>query len=125
MTRLFFEMNASDIDLRIADEGRPPLAPLVHAHEITKAGRVTDDGVVRVTAAVVDHPPVVPSFAYRFDAADRSIVVSGDTAPSEALVALARGADVLVHEALPRPDRARPGPAGTLSLPAHGPSPPR
>ena len=106
MTRLFFEMNASDIDLRIADEGRPPLVPLVHVHEITAAGPVLDDGVVRVTAALVDHPPVVPSFAYRFDTPDRSIVVSGDTAPSEALVALAHKADVLVHEVL-HPEGAR------------------
>ena len=37
MTRLFFEMNASDIDTRIADEGRVPLAPLVHVHELTAA----------------------------------------------------------------------------------------
>jgi ribonuclease BN (tRNA processing enzyme) len=41
----------------------------------------------------------VPAFAYRFDAKDRSIVISGDTAPSDNLVRLARGADVLVHEA--------------------------
>ena len=53
-----------------------------------------------MTAALVEHPPVVPSFAYRFDTADRSIVISGDTARSEGLIALARGADVLVHEAL-------------------------
>jgi ribonuclease BN (tRNA processing enzyme) len=33
MTRLFFEMNAADIKTRIADEGRVPLAPLVHPHE--------------------------------------------------------------------------------------------
>jgi ribonuclease BN (tRNA processing enzyme) len=58
------------------------------------------DGNVTVTAAVVHHPPVVPAFAYRFDAADRSIVISGDTTPSDSLVRLARGADVLVHEAL-------------------------
>ena len=53
-----------------------------------------------MTRALVDHPPVVPSFAYRFDTADRSIVISGDTKPSEQLVRLARGADILVHEAL-------------------------
>ena len=47
-----------------------------------------------------NHPPVVPSFAYRFDAADRSIVISGDTAPSDALVKLASGADVLVHSVM-------------------------
>jgi ribonuclease BN (tRNA processing enzyme) len=100
MTRLFFEMNAADIQTRIADEGRVPLAPLVRVHELTAAGLVFQDEHVKVTAAVVRHPPVVPSFGYRFDAADRSVVISGDTAPADALIALARGADVLVHDAM-------------------------
>lgn len=99
MTRLFLEMNAYDISTRIADEGRPPLAPLIHVHELTRPGHVMQDENVRVTAALVHHPPVVPAFGYRFDAADRSIVISGDTTPSEALIELARGADVLVHDA--------------------------
>ena len=46
MTRLFFEMNASDIDTRIADEGRVPLVPLVHAHEL-RAGRSGPAGRAR------------------------------------------------------------------------------
>ncbi len=100
MTELYFEMNAFDIDTRIADEGRVPLVPLVQPTEITAGGVISDDGNVKVTAALVDHPPVVPAFAYRFDTPDRSIVISGDTAYSENLVALARGADVLVHEVL-------------------------
>jgi ribonuclease BN (tRNA processing enzyme) len=100
MTRLFFEMNAYDIDTRIADEGRVPLVPLVHVHELVAGGMVMQDDNVRVTAALVNHPPVAPAFAYRFDAPDRSIVISGDTARSDALITLARGADVLVHEAM-------------------------
>lgn len=100
MTRLFFEMNAYDIETRIADEGRPPLAALVHVHELRKGGLVMQDDNVKVTAALVHHPPVTPAFGYRFDAADRSIVISGDTTPTESLIALAQGADVLVHEAL-------------------------
>jgi ribonuclease BN (tRNA processing enzyme) len=100
MTRLFFEMNKNDIDVRIANEGRVALVPLVHAHEVQTGGAVMSDDGVKVSAAVVDHPPVVPSLAYRFDAADRSIVISGDTAPSESLVALARGADLLVHSVM-------------------------
>lgn len=100
MTRLFFEMNAADINIRIADEGRKPIAPLIHVHELTTGGIVMQDENVMVTSTLVHHPPVTPAFAYRFDAADRSIVISGDTAPSDALIALAKGADVLVHEAL-------------------------
>lgn len=100
MTRLFFEMNAYDIDRRISNEGRPPLAPLVHVHELREGGAVMSDERLKVTAALVDHPPVVPAFAYRFDATDRSIVISGDTAPSENLAKLAAGADVLVHSVM-------------------------
>jgi ribonuclease BN (tRNA processing enzyme) len=100
MTQLFFEMNSYDIATRIADEGRPALAPLVHAHELRKGGLVMQDENVKVTAALVHHPPVTPAFAYRFDTADRSIVVSGDTTPTPALIELAGGVDVLVHEAL-------------------------
>lgn len=107
MTNLFFEMNAYDINTRIADEGRVPLVPLVHVHELNQAGRVLEAENVKVTAAVVNHRPVVPAFGYRFDARDRSIVISGDTARSDNLVKLAQGADVLVHTAvyLPAVDR--------------------
>jgi ribonuclease BN (tRNA processing enzyme) len=100
MTKLFFDMNAYDIDARISNERRVPLTPLVHVHEIRDGRVVMSDDNVKVTAALVDHPPVVPAFAYRFDTRDRSIVISGDTAPSESLVKLARGADVLVHSVM-------------------------
>ena len=61
---------------------------------------VFQDENVRVTAAVVQHPPMTPAFAYRFDARDRSVVISGDTSRSDSLIELARSADVLVHEAM-------------------------
>ncbi len=100
ITQLFLEMSKYDIDVRMADEGHPPFAPLVHAHERRDSGEVMRDERVRVTCAAVPHPEVEPAFAYRFDTPDRSIVISGDTARSDALIELARGADVLVHEAL-------------------------
>jgi len=100
ITELFFEMSAYDIDIRIADEGRVPLAPLIHVHELTEPGVVMRDENVKVTCALVDHPLVTPALAYRFDAPDRSIVISGDTNRSDTLVQLAQGADILVHEAL-------------------------
>ncbi|GLC25935.1 MBL fold metallo-hydrolase [Roseisolibacter agri] len=100
MTRQFLALNDADIRTRIADEGRPPLRDLIVPHELRAGGLVLQDANVRVTAALVEHPPVVPSFAYRFDCPGRSIVISGDTRPSPALVRLARGADVLVHEVM-------------------------
>src|SRR5712691_6361143 len=62
MTKLFFEMNAYDINSRIANEARVPLVPLVHVHELSQGGPVMQDENVKVTAALVHHPPVVPSF---------------------------------------------------------------
>jgi ribonuclease BN (tRNA processing enzyme) len=100
ITRLFLEMSEYDLEIRQKDEGRPPLAPSVRVHEIAREGVVVDDGHIKVTAALNDHPPVVPSFAYRFDTADRSVVFSGDTNVSQNLIRLAAGADVLVHEVM-------------------------
>jgi ribonuclease Z len=57
-----------------------------------------ENGLV-VRAFLVDHAPITPAVGYRFDYQGRSIVVSGDTKPSPALVAAAKGADVLFHEA--------------------------
>ena len=111
MTRLFLEMSEADIRVRMRDEGRPPLAPLVHPHEISRGGAVMHDDLVTVTCAIVPHPLVPLALAYRFDCPDRSIVISGDTAPGDALVALATGADVLVHETLWVP--GAPGAPGT------------
>ena len=100
MMRQFLAMNATDIRIRTADEGRPRLDRMISTRDLTAGGLVMQDANVRVTAAIVNHPPVTPSFAYRFDCPDRSIVISGDTAPSDALIRLARGADVLVHEVM-------------------------
>jgi ribonuclease BN (tRNA processing enzyme) len=111
MMKLFFEMNVEDLTVRVADEGRPPLPPLVHTHEVTHAGLVMKDDRVTVTCAVVPHPLIPLALAYRFDCPDRSIVISGDTRRSDATIALAQGADVLVHEALYVP--AAPGAPGS------------
>jgi ribonuclease BN (tRNA processing enzyme) len=121
MTGHFLALNAYDIATRIADEGRAPLAGLIAPHEITAGGLVMQDQNVRVTAAVVDHPPVDPAFAFRVDLADRSIVFSGDTRPCEALIRLARGADVLVHEVmyLPGLDQLAGSDAGAKGLRKH------
>jgi len=59
---------------------------------------VLDDAAVRVTAVAVTHGHAVPALGYRFDTADGSVVFSGDTTVNDDLIALARNADVLVHQ---------------------------
>lgn len=58
------------------------------------------DDRVAVTATLVSHHPMAPAFAYRFDTAEGSVTISGDTAPCDNLVRLARGTDLLLHEAI-------------------------
>ena len=69
----------------------------VNVHEIAP-GTVFDDGNVKVTAFAVPHGDWDVAFGYRFDSADRSIVISGDTRASEAVVAACNGCDLLLHE---------------------------
>ena len=70
----------------------------VNAHEI-EPGVVYRDDHVTVTAFPARHEEMVDFFSYRFDTPDRAIVISGDTAPTQALIEHSRGCDVLIHEA--------------------------
>ena len=85
------------IDFWAEDFHMKPLRD-VEVKEISAAGPVMQDDNVRVSAIVVEHPPVKPALGYRFDFKDRSIAFSGDTAPLEAVAKMAKGCDVLVHE---------------------------
>ena len=80
MTTDFFNYLKFDIDTRIEDEGRPDPRNLVVAHEFDKPGVVLTNDDVKVSSCLVSHPPIKQSYAYRFDATDRSVVISGDTA---------------------------------------------
>ena len=90
---------AEDIHIRRdLTEMRPAAGAKINTH-IVREGVVYQDEEVKVTAFAVDHRPVKYAFGYRFDSAGKSIVISGDTRPSENLIRFAQGADVLVHEA--------------------------
>ncbi|MFE9687245.1 MBL fold metallo-hydrolase [Streptomyces sp. NPDC006285] len=107
---------AYDINLRMRDGGWPDIRTLVRTHELvipdvgaSPTGAmapamdpfpVMSDDHVRVSAILVEHPPVFPSFAYRFDTRYGSVVFSGDTTITSNMVTLAQNADVLVHEAI-------------------------
>jgi ribonuclease BN (tRNA processing enzyme) len=103
MTRTYWELNKFDVDTRIEDEGRPDPRPLLVAKDITEDGVVLQTADVKVTAFRTPHPPIVDSFAYKFETPDGVIVFSSDTAYNPRLAEFAKGADVLVHEALYMP----------------------
>jgi ribonuclease BN (tRNA processing enzyme) len=119
MTRHLLHAHAADINERMRDDRRPALETRFQAHDIPLPPAIVatanddpapdmdpievyEDENVEVRAILVPHPPTFPSFAYRFDTADGSIVFSGDTTVSDNLMKLARGADVLVHEVIDR-----------------------
>ena len=99
MARDFFHYLKFDIDTRMADEGRSDPHKLIASHDV-KPGLVMANDDVKVSACLVRHPPIKDAYAYRFDAKDRSVVVSGDTAYAPELVEFARDADVMVHEVM-------------------------
>jgi ribonuclease BN (tRNA processing enzyme) len=91
---------ADDIELRInglepREHNRDGYRPLVTE---VLPGLVFEDDLVRVFAFRVDHGSWENPYAYRFEGPDRSIVISGDTAPAEAIVEACNGCDILLHE---------------------------
>lgn len=115
--RDLLEAYAYDINIRVHDEGRAPLDDLVVPEDIEiprsvhadpdrnpapemEPFKIYQDDHVRVTATLNNHPPVFPSFAFRFDSEHGSIVISGDTTEHPNVVRLATGANVLIHEAI-------------------------
>jgi ribonuclease BN (tRNA processing enzyme) len=100
MTRDFFNYLKFDIETRIVDEGVGDPRRLLTVHEFNRGGLVMQNQDVKITSLRVRHPPITQSYAYRFDAHDRSVVISGDTAYAPELGEFAKGADVLIHEAM-------------------------
>jgi ribonuclease BN (tRNA processing enzyme) len=93
-------------EIRWAEGKRIIMADVFHGHD-AQPGLVYQDKNVKVTAVENTHfhfepntPPFgkYKSYSYRFETPDRVIVLTGDTGPSEAVTALAKGADILVTE---------------------------
>jgi len=88
----------ADIDIRTKGlERRDGTGATVEAHDV-KPGRIYQDANLAVTAFPVRHGDV-PAYGYRFDTADRSVVITGDTSPSPEVIDNCRKCDVLIHEA--------------------------
>lgn len=105
MTDHILKAYGADLDARskhyeekLYSIGTFPEGIKVNAHEIKSGGVVYKDANVTVTAFVTKH--AMESYGYRFDTPDRSIVISGDTNPTQATIDACRGCDVLIHEVL-------------------------
>lgn len=88
----------ADINYRIAHAGLVQDNANIDIVEINKEGVIYDDNGVRVIAFRVNHGIVKPSYGYRLEYRDRSVVISGDTSYSKNLVKHAHNADLLIHE---------------------------
>ena len=100
MTQDFFSYEQFDIETRLKDEGGFDPRKMIFVHEFDRQGVVMQNDEVKVMSCRVRHPPITQSYAYRFDARDRSVVISGDTAYAPELAEFAKGVDVLVHEVM-------------------------
>ena len=100
---------SADRQFRLSDDAAAEAGSRMIVHEI-RPGFVLDRNGVRVTTIEVDHSPVRPVYGYRIDYAGHWVVLSGDTRFSEAVIAAATDADLLVHEVaatFQSPDSAR------------------
>lgn len=98
MTDLILKAFSEDIAIRL--KGLEPAKP--RGYEVrtqdVKPGVIYKDPNVTVKAFAVKHGSWKHAYGYRFESADRVIVISGDCAPSESIIEACNGCDVLVHE---------------------------
>jgi ribonuclease BN (tRNA processing enzyme) len=104
------EVQLGEDIFRVQAAGRPSLAGLYRAHEITRdsVAVLFEDGTVSVSAAANTHFAQLRAprhsygedkcYSYRFDTPQGAVVFTGDTGPSDAVAQLAKGAAVLVAE---------------------------
>lgn len=117
MTQRIYEAFASDLNDRTRDYLLPDLDTMFTVRDIAlpvkyatdpnlvpapsmEPFQVYEDDRVRVSAILVDHAPVFPAYAFRFDTDEASVVFSGDTTRCDNLVRIAEGTDILVHEVI-------------------------
>lgn len=117
MTDLIVQAYATDFNDRLFDNRKPHPDQLWEAFDVPVPPELTkspnadpcpdmspftfyEDDHVKVSATLVNHAPVFPALAYRFDTDEGSVVFSGDTGKTPNLIKLAKDADVLVHEVI-------------------------
>lgn len=117
MFKKLMEAYATDLNDRILDALRPSPLDLFDARDIEipnsvgfhandnptprmRPFEVFRDEYVVVTATLVEHPPVAPAFAFRFETVEGSVAISGDTTYTDNMVEIAQDAGLVLHEAI-------------------------
>ncbi len=90
---------------RTAHHGADLLPPAlgVLQYKTIAPGVILEDGDLKITAYVAEHPPIEPAVGYRFDYRGRSVVISGDGNVNSDTLKIVDGADLLLHDALSLP----------------------
>jgi len=99
MTEHILQAYQLDIETRTNPEGNQRAIAdgwKVNAHEISP-GTIYKDANIIVRAFATKH--AMESYGFRFDTPDSSIVISGDTSPTEETIKACNSCDVLIHEA--------------------------
>ena len=98
------EAYSADIDIRSYELEKFGHASQIGGAEVdvtvVEEGLVLEEDGVKVFAFEVEHRHANPAYGYRIEYGGKSVVISGDTAPSENLARHARDADVLLHEVM-------------------------
>lgn len=94
-----------DRTYRVAHHGADLMPPDlgVMQSSLMEAGTALSFGDLTVTSFEVNHDPIRPAVAYRFDYRGRSVVISGDTIVNQGLIDAAAGADLLLQDTLSLP----------------------
>ncbi len=94
-----------DRTYRTSHHGETLLPPAlgVLQHKRIAPGVILEDGDLKITAYVSEHPPIEPAVGYRFDYRGRSVVISGDSNVNDDTLKIVDGADLLLHDALSEP----------------------
>lgn len=97
MTNHIMAAYEADVNERVSGlEPAEMSSYIVNTHEIAE-GRIYQDNRIEVEAFRVNHGSL-EAYGFRFVTPDRTYVISGDTSPSQNLIEVAKGCDVLIHE---------------------------
>lgn len=90
---------AEDIRIRVDDQNLPLAGARIKVTSFDEGGVVFDQDGIVVTAFETDHgEKIAPNYGYKIEYDGHTVVLSGDTRKDDAVVKMARGADLLLHE---------------------------